>query len=80
MASSCIGSQYAVLMLELGLEYHEIEIKRVDNQHALRDTIYKLLEEWRRRNYDEATLRILLNTLKFLGLDASMIAKKIHGE
>ncbi|XP_045177026.2 uncharacterized protein LOC123537390 [Mercenaria mercenaria] len=77
-ASDCIGSSYTFLMLELGLTFQDIEVKRIDNLHALRETIFKLFETWRQRYDKEATPRTLLDAAKFLGMNTAAIASKLR--
>ncbi|XP_060598665.1 uncharacterized protein LOC132752367 isoform X2 [Ruditapes philippinarum] len=76
LVSDCIGAKYAFVMLELGLKFRDIEIKRTDNERALRETVYKLLESWRQKFVNRATPRMLLNTTKFLKLNTSLIVSK----
>ncbi|XP_053375692.1 uncharacterized protein LOC123533690 isoform X2 [Mercenaria mercenaria] len=62
--SQCIGNNWQLLGLELGLSQVQIEHIVEDHPHSAVMRIYTMLQTWCREDEDQATLRALVETIQ----------------
>ncbi|XP_053373153.1 uncharacterized protein LOC128546531 [Mercenaria mercenaria] len=77
IASKYIGALFQFLMLELGLHVVEIEADIANNRGDMYNTIFCLLDKWRKKHAENSTTRTLLDTASFVGIDTIEMQKEI---